>query len=157
MRAWFENLAPRERIVLAVGAVLAVLIVFWGLVWQPLTDGAEELREQVARKSRLQIDVQRAAAVEPDAEQADAAAGSGQSLVLLVDGTAQTHGLSGALTRTQPEGPDGINVAFRDASFDALVSWLVELWSEHGVRVETASVNGGREPGIVNGQILLRR
>ncbi len=30
MRAWFENLAPRERLVVTVGAVVAGLILFWG-------------------------------------------------------------------------------------------------------------------------------
>lgn len=157
MKDWLETLAPRERAVLAVGAVLAVLIVFWGLIWQPLSDGTAELREQVERKSRLHVDAQRAAAVEPTGDATPAAAEPGQSLVLLVDGTAQSHGLSGALTRTRPEGADGISVTFRDAPFDAVVSWLVALWNDHGVRVETASVNGAREPGLVNGQILLRR
>ena len=38
MREWFDSLAPRERFILSLGAVGAVLIVVWGFVWVPLHD-----------------------------------------------------------------------------------------------------------------------
>jgi type II secretory pathway component PulM len=39
MREWFSNLAPRERVIVLVGAAAAVLIIVWGLIWKPLNDG----------------------------------------------------------------------------------------------------------------------
>jgi general secretion pathway protein M len=156
MREWFLSREPRERIVLASGAVLAAVILFWGIIWAPLRDNSAELRDSVAQKSRLLVDLQRAAAIAPAADARPASTGT-QSLVVLIDSTAQSHGLAGALTRTRPEGANGISVTFRDASFDALVSWLVTLESAHGLIVESATVNGTRAPGLVNGQLLLRR
>jgi general secretion pathway protein M len=156
MKEWFLAREPRERVVLAAGALIAVVILFSAFVWTPLRDNTAELRAGVAQKSRLLVDLQRASAIAPIADARPAAA-STQSLVVLIDRTAQSHGLAGALTRTRPEGANGINVTFRDASFDSLAGWLVTLESMHGLIVESATVNGTRAPGLVNGQLLLRR
>ena len=48
-------------------------------------------------------------------------------------------------------------MTFQGASFDALAAWLVALHGTYGVDVETASFSSAREPGLVNGQLLLRR
>ena len=74
---------------------------------------------------------------------------------MLVTSTAQPFGL--ALDRTRPDGADGINVTFQGVSFDSLVNWLVTLDATHRVTVESASFSSAREPGLVNGQLFLRR
>jgi type II secretory pathway component PulM len=155
MREWFFSREPRERVVLAIGAAATLLLIGYGLVWKPLADGSEALHLDVAAKSRLLVDLERAAAVAP-VEQAPRA-GSDQSLVVLVDRTAQRHGLAGALTRTRPDGTTGINVTLQNAAFDALLAWLITRERDHGVSVESASVTSSRQQGLVNGQLLLRR
>jgi general secretion pathway protein M len=65
--------------------------------------------------------------------------------------------LSGTLVRNQPDGQDGIRVTFEDAGFDALIAWLGNLQSSYAVSVESATLDGGRSPGIVNATLVLRR
>jgi type II secretory pathway component PulM len=48
-------------------------------------------------------------------------------------------------------------VTWQNASFDAIVAWLVALHDSYGVDVETASITPTREPGFVNATLLLRR
>lgn len=157
MKEWFMSREPRERAILAGGAVIAAVIIFWSYVWTPLKDGSAELRQSVTQKNALLVDLQRAAALGPVSNGARAPSAGAQSLVVLIDRTAQSPGLAGTLTRTRPEGADAISVTFRDSSFDALVAWLVTLQSTHGLTVESATVNGTRAPGLVSGQLLLRR
>ena len=38
-----------------------------------------------------------------------------------------------------------------------VVAWLVALHGTYGIDVETASFSSAREPGLVNGQVSLRR
>lgn len=154
LKAWFSGLAHRERLILIGGAAAALLIVLWAFVLRPLSSGAAELRDSVADKEQLLLDVQRASTVAPAAA-ASSGAAAGQSLVVLVDSTAKTHGL--ALPRTRPDGENGINVAFQAVSFDALLAWLIELETTYAVRVESASFSSGRQQGLVNGQLFLRR
>lgn len=155
MKAWFASLERRERLTLGVGAVLAVAIVFWGWIWQPLLDGNSAMRVSLTEKRQLLVDLRRAESLQPGAP-APEAAGAAPSLVLLVDSTARDSGLPPFL-RTRPDGADRISVSFQDTSFDGILSWLLMLERNYGINVESASFNGARERGLVSGQLFLSR
>jgi general secretion pathway protein M len=154
---WFQNLQLRERWVLLGGGLIAVAIIFWQFLWTPLTGATNELRASVATKEQLLIALQRVEAMPDRAGATPVVRVDGTSLLVLVERTQQAHGLAGAFTRTRPEGADGINVTFQNASFDALLAWLITLQAEHGITVESASFNGTRQAGLVSGQLFLRR
>jgi len=152
MKAWFVGLQPRERMILIGGAAVAVVLLLWLAVLKPLHSQAAILRESVAAKQRLLVSL---AQIDGQSPGHTVSPGTGQTLVVLVSNTAQQQGI--ALTRTRPDGPDGIQVTFSNVSFDTLVAWLVALESENSVAVESASFTSGRQQGVVNGQLLLRR
>ncbi len=156
MKDWFMSREPRERIMLVVGVLAAAVIVFYGLIFRPLVRGSAELHASVAQKSSLLVDVQRAGALAPASARGPARSAA-DSMVVLVDKTSRQHGLASAFTHTRPDGQDAINVTFQNASFDALVAWLLALKSEYGVDVESASFNGTDSVGLVSGQVLLKR
>jgi general secretion pathway protein M len=153
LRAWFENRPPHERAILVGVGVAVLLSVLWLGVMRPLQSGSAVLRESVAAKQRLlanlsQIDGQ-------DTATGGGASGQDQTLDRLLRNTASEHGVE--LTRTRPDGPNGLQVTFGNVPFDTLVGWLVALEAQNSISVETASFTGTRQPGIVNGQLLLRR
>jgi type II secretory pathway component PulM len=154
MRAWFFGLQMRERWIVGVGASAAVAIILWGFVVQPLRNEMAALRTAVDTKQRLIVDVARVQGSQPSS--AGNRQGAEQTLVVIVDNTARSHGLD--FPRTRANGPSGVDVTFQRASFDSLVAWLLVLHSTYGVDVETASFsNDGRAPGLVNGQLSLQR
>jgi general secretion pathway protein M len=154
MKAWFYGLQPRERWIVGAGGALAVILALWLGVLRPLHNETVDLRDAVAAKQRLLLNLGRVEGSKlggaPSAPQDGA-----PTLYVLVSNTAQQHGLT--LPRTRPDGTDGINVTFQNASFDALLGWLVSLETEHAVAVESASFSTARQPGLVNGQLFLRR
>lgn len=153
MKDWFANLQPRERMLVGGGGTVALLIVLWLAVISPLLDRSAELRASVERKQRLLVDLGRVAGMQ---ESRNPRTGTAQqTLYVLVDSTAKEHGLQ--LPRTRQDGPDGVNVTLQNAPYDALMDWLITLETEHSVRVESASIAGAREQGLVNGQVFLRR
>jgi type II secretory pathway component PulM len=154
MKAWFFGLPSRERWMVGVGAAAALAIVFWGFIVRPLRAEIANLRTSVETKQRLLVDVARIEGTQP-AGVAGNRQGAGQTLVVIVDNTARSHGLD--LPRTRANGPSGVDVTFQGASFDSLVAWLLVLHDTYGVDVETASFSSGRAPGLVNGQISLHR
>jgi type II secretory pathway component PulM len=154
MKTWFFGLQPRERWIFAIGAAAAISIVFWGFIVRPLRAENASLRAAVDTKQRLLIDVARIESSQPQNIAANRQGGD-QTLVVIVDNTARSHGLD--LPRTRANGPSGVDVTFQGASFDALVAWLLVLHGTYGIDVETASFSSGREQGLVNGQISLRR
>jgi type II secretory pathway component PulM len=152
MKNWFANLQPRERALFAGGAVVALIILLWGGVLRPLHTRSEVLRDSVAAKQRLLINL---AQIDGQDAGAGATSGQDQTLLRLVKNTAIEHGVE--TTRERADGPNGLQVTFGNVSFDTLLDWLVALETQNAVTVETASFTGSRQPGIVNGQLVLRR
>ena len=153
MKAWFYGLQPRERWIVAIGAATAVVIIAWGFIVSPLRAEIATLRTSVDTKQRLLIDVARIEGEQPSSV-ASNRQGAAQTLAVIIDDTARSHGLN---PRARANGPSGVDVSVQGASFDSLVGWLLVLHGTYGVDVETASFSAGREPGLVNGQLSLRR
>jgi type II secretory pathway component PulM len=154
LSGWFYGLQPRERLIVASGAVLFVVIVGWGLVVSPLRAEAARLQASVDRNQRLLVDVSRYQGQGPS-NPGDGPPGRDQPLPYLVSSTVGAYGLEDP--RTRANGPSGVDVTWQNASFDAIVAWLVALHDSYGVDVETASITPTREPGFVNATLLLRR
>ena len=150
MKAWFYNLQPRERLILLGGVAAVLLIAVWLGVMR-LHSQTEVLREAVAAKQRMLVDLTRVG-VRPAGP---APTATNQTLVVVIDGSAREHGI--VLSTRRPDGPDGVQVAFSNVPFDMLLEWLVALEKQSSVAVESASFTTAKQKGIVNGQLTLRR
>jgi general secretion pathway protein M len=154
MKAWFYGLQPRERWILAGGAVAFVVIILWGFILRPLQAETARLQTSVDGKQQLLLDVARIERDNPSSSRNNRP-GDDETLAVIVGRTAQSHGINP--TGTRANGPSGVDVTIQNAPFDSLAAWIVALHSTYGVDVETASFSSAREPGLVNGQLLLRR
>ena len=156
MTEWLRQLAPREQAVLGAGALLAVLVVAWTFVWMPLERGTADLSESVAAKTRLLVDLRRAAELESTSSAG--AATSSQNLMLVLDEVARPLGLV-LSNQTLQEGGQALRLTLSDASFDALISWLIELQLEHGVAAATAAIQPSATgtSGLVRATLTLER
>ena len=112
---------PRERWIVGVGAAPPSSIILWGFIVQPLRAEMATLRTAVDTKQRLLIDVARIEGEQPSSVAATGKARE-QTLVVIIDNTARSHGLDPP--RTRANGPSGVDVTFQGASFDSLVAWL---------------------------------
>jgi general secretion pathway protein M len=152
---WFSNLAPRDQRILRIGCILVVLIaLLW--IFLPLQRSVSNAR---ARLISQQTDLQWMQQVAPTL----AAAGPGpvatatkESLVVLIDRSARESGLAQALTGSIPAGEGAMRVQLEKADFNLLSGWIARLSSQHGVRVEAASVTNTDTAGVVNASVQLR-
>ena len=117
MRAWFDGLQPRERWILLGGAAVVAVLVLWALVLGPLRTQSATLRTSVDTKQRLLIDLARLEGTQSPGA-LDGIQGADQTLVVIINSTAQAHGVT--LPRTRPNGPNGIDVR-------ALPTWIEPL------------------------------
>ncbi|HUO68155.1 MAG TPA: type II secretion system protein M [Gammaproteobacteria bacterium] len=152
MKAWFDSLQPRERLIFLGGVAGVLLITVWFGVMKLHTQ-TEVLRDSVAAKQRMLVDLMRVGArpAVPSSNQGS----NQQTLVVVIDGSAREHGIT--LSTRRPDGPDGVQVAFSNVPFDMLLEWLVALEKQSSVAVEAASFTTAKQKGIVNGQLTLRR
>ena len=154
MKAWFYGLQTRERWIVMAGVALAFIILAWGGLVRPLRAEIATLRTSVDVKQRLLVDIARLESDRPSTV-TGGRQGAEQRLVVIIDNTAQSHGLGSP--RTRQNGPSGVDVSFQGVSADALFAWLVVLHDTYGIDVETASFSSARDVGLVNGQLSLRR
>lgn len=160
MTNWFDNLQPREQITVMIGAVfVAFAILYFGL-WAPLSRSNESLSDSVATWERSLTELRPlVVAIQSGSAGTSTVVATGQSLVVIVDTTLGQRNLSTALQRSQPTGENGIRVEFQDAAFDDLVLWLGDLYSRHGLRVQSGnfSVSTQSNPGRVNASLTIER
>ena len=158
MRDWFEGLAPRERLFVAVGGVLLALVLFWAIAIAPLSSQVRRMSDRIDSKMST-LAWMSAAAVEIAAA-GSIGAGVGdpdQSLVVVIDRTARQSGLGQSITRNQPVGEDGIRVRMEGAGFDTVTQWLSQLQTAHGLSLEAATFERGAVTGTVTASITLRQ
>jgi general secretion pathway protein M len=155
MRAWFENLAERERRMVLVGAVVAVVLVLLAIVL-PLNRSIAQARQRVVVKQQDLSFIESAAPQIAAAGPGPAAVAGNENLVVLIDGSARESGLGKSLASTQPTGEKSLRVRFDRAPFDGLMAWLARISQNHGVSVESAEFEFAGEAGMVNAGLVLK-
>jgi general secretion pathway protein M len=159
MKAWLENLDPRERMMAAAGAVLLVLFLIYVLVLSPLHSGYDSLRSSVDTQRTTAQWMQESAQTLKSLKRSGGRAAQGlggRSLLSVADSTARAGGLGPALKRVEPEGSDSVRVWLDGASFDVLVKWLGTLSTTHGVNAETVTLERSGTAGRVNARLTLQ-
>lgn len=152
------QLRPNDRRALLIGVAALVLASLYFLVWQPVADHAQHLRQSVKENRELLAWMQQTAhevaqlrAARPNTVQIS----DGQSLLAVVDQSAKSGHLGGAVKRVEPEGQNTVRVWLKQASFDDTMLWLESLQRNNGVRVQNIVVERQEAPGLINARVSL--
>ncbi|MGF1643527.1 MAG: type II secretion system protein GspM [Thiotrichales bacterium] len=159
-REWFEQLQPRERILVGFGAAVALILLIYLTLWEPMARQVRDLRmARVAQQS--QLDWMRDASTEARALQGNTAAtrntDAGGSLIGVVESSVNQTGLRNHVRRIEPLGGDRISIELRDAPFNALIGWVGLLQQQHGSEIEEFNTSRGNADGVVNARFTLVR
>jgi general secretion pathway protein M len=157
MKAWFEQLEARQRVLLILAAVVVVGALLFVQVWEPIKQASEMERERIAQQQAL---LDWLVAVTPMAGQLQQQRASrprdrDQSLLGLADETAREAGLAAWLTRIEPAGEDQVRVWLDGADFVRVMGWLQRLSAEHPIEVRQMSADRARDEGRVNVRVTL--
>lgn len=159
MKAWFDQLDARERLLVSVAALLALfaLIVMLGI--RPIVKQTTRGEMRVSQKQLLLSEVERLA--ERLGPQSGgtvvAATGDGQSLVVVVDRTTRANGLAPYLKRNQPDGANAIRLRLENAPFDVIIEWLGLLGASYGLTATSVNIDTAGASGRINCNLTLSR
>jgi general secretion pathway protein M len=159
MKEWFEQLEPRERMLVMIAGGLAVFTLIVMLGVRPVLNQSKRSHELVADKRELLAELSDVAArLGPQRGNAQTSAvSSSQSLVLVIDQSTRSSSLAQHLKRNQPDGTSSIRLRFENAPFDTLVTWLQGLQNQHGISVTSANIDTVSAAGRVNCDLTLGR
>ena len=153
----WRGLGARDQGIVILGVVLAVPMLAYLAIWQPIS-AAQGKAQEAERAMAQQLDEVRQLAAQLRTRPATGGAASNtQRLAPLsaIEAAAREFALSAALKRREAEGGNGVRVVFEAASAEALLRMLESLALKHGLQVTAAQLDPV-SPGRVNAQISLK-
>lgn len=151
--AW-ERASPRERVALAIGAIVVVGAVLWALVWQPLTRDVAELRER-APGAAATLSTARALADDIASLERGSATPRGD-LRAAVERALGEQGLRTPVITIENTG-DRVRVTVPAIAFLALVAAAEALRKDAGAYITEGTVTPRVEPGTVRAELVFAR
>ena len=153
---YWRGLAPRERVLVAGGGIIAGVLLCYALLWAPLQRELTRLRADVpAKYEELQWMRSQTARLKVLRSAAPAALQT-NGILSFVEQSAQAYSIRQFIKRVDPQGTNSVQLAIDGAPFNSLVEWLANLQKQGGVRIETASLEPQPTSGTVNARLLLR-
>ena len=146
------NLSPRDQRTLLIGGVVAAVILIF-LILIPLDRSVSHAQSRLAKKKgdlayMQQVGPGIRSGIPPGVP-------SGESLVVIVDRSARDAQLGSSLVGSDPGASGRLSVRLNHAPFDILISWLGRLARQNGVTIDSATIEKGSGPGMVNAAIVL--
>ncbi|MGD8567471.1 MAG: type II secretion system protein M [Gammaproteobacteria bacterium] len=160
MKEWYNNLEPRERRILLIGAAVLIIAMLYLLAWEPLVNKSAALRKSIDKNQELVTWMEHAAEQARQMQAQIKARGpsgksNGQSLLGIIDRTAKSSDLGDSVKRVQPDGQSRAKVWLEKAPFNDIVQWLESLQRRQGIRIVTSVIEKQEEAGLVNARLVL--
>lgn len=157
MRQYWDNLQPRERIILLIGSGCVLLLLLYAFIWEPFTRESARLEQSVADQQVLLAWISDASREVERLRRGRGAKGGrgGESIMALVDRTAKSGGLGTHLKRIQPDGSGKVRLWLEASPFDSVVRWLRQLEERYGVYAEGVVIDSTDTSGLVNARLVL--
>lgn len=156
---WFNALQKRERNIVIGGAISFIVMMFYLIIWEPITSNYEQ--QQLSNQSQRQLYSWMKQAAN-EIQMIKASGGSfasrfrNQSISSLADRSATTTGVKPYINKID-QSKDGVKVNLKQASFDMLVNWLTDLENKYGIIASRIKIEKSKVKGAVNADITLER
>jgi general secretion pathway protein M len=142
----FNQLSDREKLLVSISAILAVIFVFYFALWAPINNALDKQRDLVTSKQAdllwVQKNANRAVQLRTGSDSSTSFSGS---LPQVVNQTANR--LNIAISRMQPQDEE-LKVWVDQAPFNDVVSWLQSLESK-GIRIINVDLAEADQAGMV--------
>ena len=153
---YWRGLGARERLVLVTGALVAMLLLLYALLWAPLQRDLVRLRAEVPKQHEQLRWMQAQSGRVRQLRATTTATVPRNGLLSFVEQSAQSYNIREKIRRVDPEGSNAVRLAIDDVAFNSLLEWLANLQKQGGVRIDNASLEPSAGPGLVNARLLLR-
>jgi len=150
----WDALNQRERLVVSLLAAVVVFALIMLVIYLPLVKKRDEAQLRYESNVELLTWMSSVAPqIKQQASSGSASAQSAQAIMNTVNQTAQANQLK--LDRIQPEGKNNLRVWIQDASFDAMMRWLVDLQNNSGIVVNNINIDSGKSSGTISARVVL--
>jgi general secretion pathway protein M len=157
MKAWWGNLAQREKILVGSGGAVLIVLIVYQFIIAPIHHGLTNLRNSVITDQELVAWMQ-TASQKIQALQSQGSAGQLVNPAALLSTTQQSvHAspIGGSLTSLQQNANNTVEVKFNKVSFDNLTQWQIDLRQRYGIQAKQLLISRVSNNGIVQADLML--
>lgn len=156
LKVWYASLHKREQRVLAAGVVFLAVMLVYSLLLHPYFSSVRALKADVERQQTKLVTMrQLAAQLQSLRGRQPAGLPSEQSLLAVVDKSANDAGLGAALKQVQTNSDGTLHLQLQAVAFDGLMRWLGDLQRQYGISVQQLIAQRGTAPGSVDASLTL--
>lgn len=158
IKEWWSNLADREKQTISIGSVIAAIFLFYALIWSPLANKVDDLRNQIRTNQKLltwmQAADRRMQLVEKSAQQS--ATKTRGSLLGIVQNHVNKSPIAKEVSQLQQTDSESVQLRFQHVNFDVLIEWLTQIWQQQGLIVSQATITPNGAAGDVSAELVLK-
>jgi general secretion pathway protein M len=154
---WYKGLQQQERLLVNAGGILLGFALLYFALLAPLANAVTSRQTRVEQKQQDLTWMSNMSNTVRVLATSGANANTGESMVVLVNRSAQQDGVASAITQETPQGENSIRIRLEGANFDSVVTWLGTLEKQFGIKIDNASVDRADKVGIVNASLVLVR
>jgi general secretion pathway protein M len=155
LRQFWNERAPRERVLLAGGAVALAFVALYLFLWEPGLAASRRLSATLP-KLRAQVELMRAQQAEIAALRKNAGtsarSGGGGDLKMLLQSSVTRAPFQKSVQRIDASSAERATLTVAAADFDEWMRWTLEAQRETGARLERCKITALPEPGMVRAE-----
>ncbi len=159
LRQWLETLEQRERYIVIGGSIALVVMMFYLIIWEPITEKYSQQHSQHESQRELYNWMKNASAEISSLKSAGGnsmARFRNQSISSLADRSATTTGIKPYIEKID-QSKNGVKVTLKAANFDRIVTWLSDLKNKYGIFASKVKIEKSKEAGAVDASVTLER
>jgi len=159
LNQWLDTLEQRERYIVIAGSISLLIILFYLIIWEPVTSKHEQQQLQYDSQRQLYSWMKNASS---EISSINSAGGNSisrfrnQSISSLADRSAITSGVKPFIEKID-QSKKGVKIRLKSANFDQIVIWLTDLQNKYGIIASKVKVEKTKLKGAVDAQITLER
>jgi len=156
---WLNTLEKRERQIVIGGAISLVIMLFYLIIWEPITANHEQQQLQHNSQRQLYSWMKNARAEIQSLKSSgnsSIARSRNQSISSLADRSATSSGIKPFIEKID-QSKKGVKIRLKNANFDRIVIWLSDLENKYAITASKVKIEKTESKGSVDAQITLER
>lgn len=159
MNDWWQHSSLREKWMIILGGIIAIIILGYEFLWNPLSSSVNELQINIVKQQQLLNWMQRA---NQQIKQLRAAGfvespTSEEALLVITERSLAEQKLSRYLDQVQQPTDNQLVLTFKTVPFDRLMTWLESLWRQYSINVSQMTIQKTDTPGLVQAKLTVER
>jgi len=160
LQQWLEKLEKRERQLVIGGGFALILLLFYGLLWEPMNNDLEMQQTHYQSQQQLltwmQDSANKISILQTGAGGNTSNQFKNQSISSLAERSAQSMAVKDQISKLEST-KKGVKVTLKNANFDRIIFWLNDLQHKYNIQASNIKFDPQTASGAVDARITLQR